>query len=306
MAVVLIAIWLIPHAVTNADGDTDFPWYLVPAAKGELADCYRGFMYPLMLKVFNFIWSDWMQAGRMISSLAMVGSLWFIFQVAGWPGAILLLVSPLFWFAGYSLTTDALAWVFMCGSYWAWWTKFWGSRWYWIDARESKLFEKFWCLKYLPISGLLAGFAACTRYPMLILLSLGLFVPWRKMWLFFTPTLTLIGIQIFLNLRNGFGVLGNNWQMNVLEKGAGLDIDILKNVVMFPMNFAMDAWPLFPIILLLAFIELIRQKRWELVIIGFGLIIGISLTFYSARFFLSVMLPVAIGGNLFLRRYTNE
>jgi len=299
MAVVFVAIMMIPHAVPNADGDTDYAWSLVPAAKGDIVDAYRGFVYPLVLKVFAYIWG-WMLAGRLISALAMVGSIWFIFQVAGWPGVGLMLVSPVTWFAGYHLTTDALAWCFMCWSY-ATWCK-WEYSWV-IDTPLVKIEDTYKAVRvknyqnwYMVLSGLLAGLAFCTKYPMLILLTLGLFIPWKKMWLFFTPALTLIGIQ---------GILGNNWEMNVMRKGAGLDFDILKNMVMFPLNFSMDTFPLFPIIVLLAFIELVRRKRWELVIIGFGLIAGVSLTFYSARFFLPVMLPVAIGGNLFLRRYTN-
>jgi len=140
---------------------------------------------------------------------------------------------------------------------------------------------------------------------MLILLSLGFFVPWRKMYLFFTPALALVAVQLFLNKVANIGLLGDNWNMNVIQKGAGVNLEALKNMVMFPLNFSMDAFPLFPIILLLAFIELVRRKRWELVIIGFGMIAGVSLTFYSARFFLPVMLPICVGGNLFLRRYVN-
>ena len=96
---------------------------------------------------------------------------------------------------------------------------------------------------YFLISGFLVGLASCAKYPMLILLVLGLFIPWRKMWLFFVPALGLIAYQIVSNIISGIGFLGDNWNMNVIRKGAGLSINAVKNLVMFPMTFSMEAWP---------------------------------------------------------------
>jgi len=301
--IVFCMIWLIPHSVPNYDGDTDFPWNFVPAAKGEHTDQYHGFVYTYTLKAFHEVWGDWMMAGRMISSLAMALSLFFIFRLTGWTGVILLLISPVFWWCGYHMTTDALAWVFMCGAVCPIW-------WVGIERDIYKRFElnkERTCRKLLVISALFAGLAFCTRYPMVLLLALALTIPWRKAWLFLAPFLSLVGLQVILNLRNGFGILGNNYQMNVVQKGTALQIGaILKNLWVFPIRFMAEAWPLFGILFVLAFAELIRQRRWGLIIIGAGLLSTISLTFYAMRFFLPVMLPVIVGSSLFIGRLNHE
>ncbi len=298
---VFCMIWLIPHSVPNYDGDTDFPWNFVPAVKGEHVDQFHGFVYTYTLKVFHEVWGDWMMSGRMISALSMALSLFFIFQLTGWTGVILLLISPLFWWCSYHLTTDSLAWLFMCGAYWGWCD---GC---WINGLSKFNNSSLGVNIFFVLSGVYAGLAFCTRYPMILLLILTLFIPWRKIWLFLVPFLSLVGFQGFLNLRNGFGILGNNFGMNVMQKGTALNFGaILKNLWLFPIQFMSEMWPLFGIVLVLAFYELVRQKRWELIIIGVVMIGTVSLTFYSMRFFLPVMLPVLIGASLFIRRLSHE
>lgn len=301
--VVFLAVMLIPHSVPNADGDSDFAWSFVPAAKGETVDVFRGFVYPLILKVFNFLWDDWVMSGRMISALAMSGSLIVLYLIAGWPGAILLLVSPVFWFTGYSLTTDALAFCLMC------WAYYFGYEYtvirQWREAKtriEGYVNDNKYVVLGLLLSGLLSGLAYCTRYPMIVLLALGLFIPWKKMYLFFLPVFILIGLQTVLNLMHNTGIVGANIGMNVMDKGQGFSLGALKNLVTFPLQFSIDTWPLFACLLVLAFYELITRKRWELVIIGLGMILAVSFTFYSPRFLLPVMLPACVGGSLFIRR----
>jgi len=291
MAIAFTVLWLIPHDIPNYDGDTDFPWNYVPAAQGEHYDTFHGFAYIGILKVFHFLFDDWMLAGRMISSLSMVLSMWFIFKIASWPGVVLLAVSPVFWFCGYTLTPDALGWLLMVACYW-----------FLLSASRYARFGLSGkaIARELILSGVACGLAFCTKYPLFVMLVMGIKIPWRKKWLFFAPALTLIGFQVFLNLINGTGPIGTNWHLNVIEKGTALDPgSILRNLIIIPLQTMNDFWPLMGIVVLMAFYQLFKDRRWELWIIGFGSFVPVVLSFYSPRFMLPLMLPVIVGGSIF-------
>lgn len=278
LPVIVIAVFaifgLLPHSVPNYDGDTDFCWSLVPTAKADLNDGFRGFVYPLLLRGTNAIFHDWMLSGRIMSASAMALSIIPIYYVAGWTGVILLLACPLFWFCGYHLTTDALLWFFFTMAY--------------SMSRISK-----------PVFAIFAGLAFCTKYTGIVLIVFGLLS--IQFWI---PFLILAGIQVALNLTHGFGILGNNFAMNVMQKGTGLHIlPVLKNMVLFPLKFDIEAWPLFGVLCILAVWKLILHKEYKLIAMGLGIVLMVSTTFYSPRFLMPLMLPIIIGGSKWLKGY---
>ncbi|MBU2510405.1 glycosyltransferase family 39 protein [bacterium] len=233
------------------------------------------------------IWDDWILTGRIISALAMVGSLYFIFRMTQWTGIVLLLISPIFLHCAYHLTGDALAWFFMCGAYWVW------------HAYKMSIHRKDWVLF---IGGVLAGLAFCTRYQMIFIYGLGLFLPFKKSWRFWSTALGLAIFQIILNLRHDLSALGNNI-FNISEKGTALNVGkIAENLIVFPMRIMLEAWPLFGILFVLAVYELVKRRRYELLILTFGTLCMVCVSFYSFRFFLPMMLPVVIGASNWIGR----
>lgn len=285
MLLVFSVLMLIPHDIPNMDGDTDFCWTYVPAAKGEVYDAYHGFAYTTLLKVVNLIYDDWTLSGRVISTAAATLSVYFVAMSIGPLMAALMLLAPLFWFVGYTLTPDALGWMFVSGAYFFW---------------EKRVFKPHLPVErirtHLPWAGLFAVLAACTKYHLAPILILGLSRKPKELIQFFAPPLALAGLQIYLNLAAGVGIMGSNLTMNIMEKGTGFDIlKILGNIPIHALQIANDMWPLAGIFVVIGIGSLVHQKRWRLAVFAGASLLLVAVSFYSARFLMPLMLPVLVG-----------
>jgi len=292
IALVWAVMIIIPHEVPNYTDDTDFPWTYVPAAQGVQPDPYHGFVYPLVLKGAYFIWGDWILAGRVISATAMCLSIAVIFGLSGWTGVFLLILSPVFWHCGYHLTNDALGWLFFVGAY-----LFFEIHSGCTVARENREIDIPPSPIWQVVSGFLAGFAFCTRYQLGVIVLIGLF-RLKKSWKFIIPAIILVGIQVFLNLNNGFGILGRNMIMNIAEKGTAFKLGLIaENLLNVPLRSMVEIWPLWAVLSVLSLSILVKMRRWELVTIAILSLIPVVLSFYSLRFTLPLLLPLIIGGS---------
>ena len=288
IVILMVLIMIIPHKIPNYQDDTDFPWNYVPTAKGERVDPWHGFVYPLVLKVVYDISGDWILAGRIISASAMCVSVVGIFYISGWTGLFLLVLSPIFWHCGFHLTNDALGWLFMVMSFWIW------------EYTKRQSVQKGLTL-YMILSGLFAGLAFGTRYQMAIIVIIGL-KELRRRWTFWIPVVSFGAIQIFLNLRHGTGLVGRNLE-NIFTKGTALRIDkLLINFSVYPVRALFDIWPLWGIIGIFGMVELVRRKSWDLLGIVAITLVFVSVSFYSYRFFLPVMLPLILGTQQWMER----
>ena len=269
-------IMSIPHEVPNYADDTDFAYTFVPAARGWTVDPYHGFVYTTLLKLGHLI--GWMTAGRLISALSIVGCIALLWSLTSWRVALLLFASPLIWHVGYYLTTDSLGLLFVILAYWFY-----------------KKEKPGWF-------GLMAGLAFCTRYlnGAIILLFMGMSRDqWKKA---LVPFLLLAGFQVYVNFCHGFGILGQNVFNITRGPGSGMDaVVILKNLALFPVRFMVDLVPMVGAVAVIGFYSLIKNREYGLLIFSLVFLAGVSLTFYSARFLLPLVLPVCVGIDIFLR-----